>query len=329
MTKVLTGMQASGYPHIGNYFGMMKPSVELQDDPNNECYYFIADLHSFTTKRSAEDFHQNQKNCVLDWLAVGIDPEKSVFYRQSDVRAHTELAWFLACQTPLGLLERAHSFKDKKAKGLDTNTGLFTYPVLMAADILLYDAEIIPVGKDQIQHVEMARDIAQKFNHNYGETFVLPQSKVDDNVMTIPGLDGAKMSKSYNNTIPVFADEKTLKKKIMSIKTESMNLGDPINPTTCAVFAFHELFANPELEGLRAKYQNGEIGFGDSKKMLFELVWDYFAKARERRAKFSQDDKLVADILQKGAKKATVIADKKLGEVREKLGLSANHLGSL
>jgi len=213
MARVLSGIQASGDPHIGNYFGMMKPMVDLQNEGKHEMFFFLADLHAFTTKRSAEEFRENQKNAVLDFLACGADPEKSLFYRQSDIPAHTELSWFLACRTPMGLLERAHSFKDKKAKGLDANAGLFTYPVLMAADILLYSAEVIPVGKDQKQHVEMARDIAQKFNHEFGETFVLPDAKIDENVMTIPGLDGEKMSKSYGNTIPIFATEKDLKRK--------------------------------------------------------------------------------------------------------------------
>jgi len=326
MARVLTGMQASGDPHIGNYFGMMKPSVDLQNNDKNECFYFIADLHSFTVQRPAAEFALNQKNCVLDWLAVGIDPDKSTFYRQSDVRAHTELAWYLACQTPFGLLERAHSFKDKKARGLEANAGLFTYPVLMAADILLYDTELVPVGKDQIQHVEIARDIALKFNNAFGDTFVLPAAKVDETVMTIPGLDGAKMSKSYNNTIPVFADEKTLKKKIMSIKTESIDLGESINPDECAVFAFHKLFNNSDLEKLRSQYLNGEIGFGDSKKLLFELIWDYFAEARKRREIFANDTGLVEDALAKGAKKAAKIAEEKLENVRKKLGLAAKHL---
>ncbi|MDH3325008.1 MAG: tryptophan--tRNA ligase, partial [Candidatus Peregrinibacteria bacterium] len=311
---------------IGNYFGAIKPMVDLQNEGKHEMFFFLADLHAFTTKRSAEEFSENQRNAVLDFLACGLDPEKSLFYRQSDIPAHTELSWFLACRTPMGLLERAHSFKDKKAKGLDTNAGLFTYPVLMAADILLYSAAIVPVGKDQKQHVEMARDIAQKFNHEFGETFVLPESKIDENVMTIPGLDGEKMSKSYGNTIPIFAEEKVLKKKIMSIETDSVELGQPLNPETCNVFAFHKLFDNPDLGDLRTKYVNGGIGFGDSKKMLFELVWNYFADARERRAKLADDPKLVEEILRKGAEKASEIANEKLADVREKLGLAPKHL---
>lgn len=327
MARILTGMQSSGDPHIGNYFGMIKPAIELQNAGDNECFYFIADLHSFTSNKDGKLFAQNQKNCVLDWLALGLDPEKSVFYRQSDIRAHTEMMWYLLCFTPMGLLERAHSFKDKVAKGLETNVGLFTYPMLMTADILLYDAEVIPVGKDQKQHVEMARDIAQKMNHHFdSELFVLPEPEIDDSVKTIPGLDGQKMSKSYGNTIPIFGTEKEIKKKIMSIQTESVELGDPINPETCKVFAFHELFENPNLKTLESQYKNGEIGFGESKKQLFELVWEYFAPARVRREKLEKDPDQVVEILRKGAQKASVIAEKKLEKVRKKFGLDEKHI---
>ncbi len=326
--RILTGMTPSGNPHIGNYFGMMKPSVDIQNEGKNDCFYFISDLHSFTVKKSPEIFRENQKNVVLDWLAVGIDPEKSTFYRQSDITAHAELMWYLLCFTPMGLLERAHSYKDKVAKGLESNAGLFTYPVLMAADILLYDAEVIPVGKDQKQHVEMARDIAQKFNNEYGETFVLPEPQIAEEVQTIPGLDGQKMSKSYGNTVEIFADEATMKKQIMSIKTDSKELGEPLDPDNCLVFQFHTLFENPNLEDLRAKYKNGDIGYGDAKKELFELIWEYFAEARKRRSELEKDPKLVEEILWKGALSASEMANEKLAKVREKLGLSASHLGN-
>lgn len=319
MTRILTGMQSSGDPHIGNYFGMMKAAIELQDSGKHECFYFIADLHSFTSNKDPKIFTKNQKNCVLDWLALGIDPEKSTFYRQSDIAAHTELMWYLLCFTPMGLLERAHSFKDKKERGLEANAGLFTYPVLMAADILIYDAEIIPVGKDQKQHVEMARDIAQKINYHFDtEIFVIPEAKIDKNVQTIPGLDGQKMSKSYGNTIPIFAQEKELKKKIMSIQTQSIKLGQPIDPEKCSVFAFHKLFNNPNLKTLESQYRNGDIGFGDSKKQLFELVWEYFAPARERREKLAQNPDQVEAILKQGAEKASFIAHRKLEKMRKK-----------
>lgn len=326
MTRILTGMQATGDPHIGNYFGMIKPSVELQNTPGNDCFYFIADLHSLNSIKDADLFAKNQRHAVLDWLALGIDPELSTFYRQSDVRAHTELTWYLLCFTGMGLLERAHSYKDKVAKGLDSNAGLFTYPVLMAADIILYDANIVPVGKDQAQHVEMARDIAQKFNHHFGETFVLPEAQIKEEVQTIPGLDGAKMSKSYGNTIEIFADEKTMKKKIMSIKTESKELGEPLDPNSCHVMQFHRLFENPNLAQLEDDYRNGRVGFGDSKKQLFELVWEHFADARERRAKLEADPGEVENILRKGAAKANTIAEAKLETVRSKFGLSPKHL---
>ncbi|MCF7830687.1 tryptophan--tRNA ligase [Candidatus Gracilibacteria bacterium] len=326
MTRILTGMQSSGTPHLGNYFGMMKQTIELQNEGKNECFYFIADLHSFTTQRDPEEFKKNQETCVLDWLSLGVDPKKSVFYRQSDIRAHTELTWLLLCQTPMGLLERAHSYKDKKAKGLEANSGLFTYPVLMAADILLYSANKVPVGKDQKQHVEMARDIAQKFNNHYGETFVLPEPQVLKDVETIPGLDGQKMSKSYGNTIEIFADEAVLKKKIMSIKTDSVPLGKSLDPKKCLVFRFHELFQNPNLKELEAKYKKGTIGYGDSKKQLFDLIWEHFKPARETKAKLAQDSKLVEKILKEGAEKANKIAEQKLAEVREKMGLTSKHL---
>ncbi len=321
MTKILTGIQASGELHIGNYFGAIKPMLDYQKDEKNEMFFFIADQHALTSLKDPAKFREYSKNAILDWLALGLNPAKSLFYRQSDVPAHTELFWYLLCLAPMGMMERAHSFKDKKAKGLEANAGLFTYPMLMAADILLYSAEKVPVGKDQKQHVEMARDIAQKFNHTFGETFVLPEADIQKNVQTIPGLDGQKMSKSYGNTIPIFAEEKVLRKKIMSIKTESKSLGEPLNPDTCNVFVFHKLFENPNLENLREKYLTGKIGYGDSKKQLFELVWEYFAEARVRREKFAENWGEVENIMQEGAQKAREISQAKLDEVREKIGV--------
>ena len=328
MTRILTGMQSSGKSHLGNYFGMMKQAKALQDNPDNDCFYFVADLHSFTSKQDPVLFKENQLSGVLDWLALVIDPEKSVFYRQSDIRAHTELLWYLSCLTPFGLMERGHAFKDKTTKGLEANVGLFTYPILMAADIILYDAEIVPVGKDQAQHVEMARDLAQKFNHHFGETFVLPESQIKEDVQTIPGLDGAKMSKSYGNTIEIFADEKTMKKKIMSLKTESVEMGQPMNPETCNVMAYHRLFDNPNLAQLEAQYRSGSIGFGDSKAQLFELIWTYFAEARARRSELEANPDEVQRILTQGAQKASLIAEAKLQNVRCKFGLSPKPLGA-
>ncbi len=324
MTRILTGIQPSGTLHIGNYFGMMKPSIELQNNKNNDCFYFIADLHSFTSNKDAKAFSQYQKDSVLDWIALGIDPNISTFYRQSDLAGiHTEMMWYLNCFMGMGQLERAHSFKDKKAKGLDTNVGLFTYPVLMASDILLYDAEIIPVGKDQKQHVEMARDIAQKINHHFGQDFfTIPEPKIDEIVQTIPGIDGQKMSKSYGNTIPIFGTEKEIKKSIMSIQTDSIELGQPINPETCNVFVFHKLFENPNLNELRNRYKEGAIGFGESKKQLFELIWDFFAEARKKREILKKDSKIIDKYLEIGAKKALKIARNKLEKIRKKMGLS-------
>lgn len=321
MKRILSGIQASGTPHIGNYFGSFVPNLKLQNNPTVQSFFMIADLHAFTSKPDPKVFRANQQNLVLDLLAVGFNPEECILFQQSDVPAHTELAWYLSCFAGMGLLERAVAFKDKKEKGMDTNVGLFTYPILQTADILLYSAEIVPVGKDQKQHIEMARDIAKKFNHEFGETFVLPEPQIDENVQTIPGLDGAKMSKSYGNTIPIFGTEKQIKKAVMSIKTDSVELGEPINPDTCNVMAFHKLFDNPNIATLEKQYRAGEIGFGESKKQLFELIWNYFATARARRTKFENDPKLVHEILKKGAEKANKIASKKLTEVREKLGL--------
>lgn len=320
MTRILTGIQPSGQLHWGNYFGAIRPMIEAQKG-TNEMFFFIADLHAFTTVRDPKVFRENQKNILLDYLALGLDPEKSLFYRQSDISAHTELAWYLDCLCPMGLLERAHSFKDKKAKGLEANAGLFTYPMLMAADILLYSADKVPVGKDQKQHVEMARDIAQKFNSQFGEVFTLPEPQIAENVQTIPGLDGQKMSKSYGNTISIFENEKTLKKQINSIKTASVEMGEPIDPATCSVFAFHTLFETPDLDDLAAKYRSGEIGFGGSKKLLFETVWEYFRSARERRTELEKNFDQVEEIMQRGAERARKIADKKLDEIRKGIGI--------
>ncbi len=320
MKKILTGIQPSGDLHLGNYLGAIKPMLDYQQNADNEMFFMIADQHALTSLKDAEKFREFSTNAVLDWLALGLDPQKSLFFRQSDVPAHTELFWYLLCLSPMGLLERAHSYKDKMAKGLEANAGLFSYPMLMAADILLYDTDKVPVGKDQKQHVEMARDIAQKFNHAYGDVFTLPEPDIRENVQTVPGLDGQKMSKSYGNTIPIFADEKTLKKKIMSIKTESKNLGEPLDPATCHVFAFHELFANPNLNELREKYLNGEIGYGDSKKQLFALVWEYFGEARKTREKLTQNLDEIEKIMQDGAARAREISAKKLKIVREKMG---------
>jgi tryptophanyl-tRNA synthetase len=326
MTRILTGITPSGQPHVGNYFGMMKRAIEMSLQSDTDSFLFVSDLHAFTSHPEPDFFRKNLQTVVLDWLALGLDPDMTTFYRQSDIRAHTELTWLLLCHTPMGLLERAHAYKDKKSNGIDANAGLFTYPILMAADILLYDIEQVPVGKDQKQHVEMARDIAQKFNHHFGETFVLPEAVIDENVQTIPGLDGRKMSKSYKNTIPIFTDKKTLKKSVMSIQTASLELGQAMNPDTCNVFAFHQLFENPRIKALEEDYRAGAIGFGHSKKELVSLIWDYFASARTKRATFEDDPVLVKNILLHGAKKAHTVAEKTLARARKNIGLPEKHL---
>jgi tryptophanyl-tRNA synthetase len=322
MKRILSGITPSGQPHIGNYFGMMKQLIDLQK-PENLVYFFISDQHAFTSRRPREDFIQNRENAILDWLALGADPEKSIIFRQSDVPAHTELAWYLSCFAPMGLLERAHAYKDKTAKGLEANVGLFTYPILMAADILLYDIDLVPVGKDQKQHVEMARDIAEKFNHECEHILKLPEPLIQESLMTILGTDGAKMSKSYGNTIEIFADEKTLRKKVMSIQTGSEPLGTSLNPDTCLVIQLHTLFHNPDTATLQEQYRSGAIGYGHAKQALFEYMWEYFRSAREKRAELEKNPAFVSQILQNGAEKAREYADKKLHEVRKALGIES------
>lgn len=327
MTRILTGIKPTGIPHWGNYFGTIKQTIELQNEANNDCFYFVADLHSFTTKIQPDVFAEYQRGVVLDWISLGLDPAVSTIYCQSDIRAHTELTWYLSCFCSMGVMNRAHAFKDMTDKGLEANIGLFTYPILMAADILLYDVDFVPVGQDQKQHVEIARDLAQKFNHHFeSEIFKLPEPRIQSETNKIIGTDGAKMSKSYGNTIEIFADEKTLKKKIMSIKTESLELGDPMDPETCNVMAYHRLFGNPNVKKLEAQYRAGEVGFGESKKQLFEFVWDYFSKARAKREKLAADPAEVEHILQAGAQKANTIAEAKLSDVRGKFGLRRKHL---
>ena len=322
MKHIISGITPTGTPHIGNYFGMFRPMLEKQSQ-DSLIYFFVSDQHTFTSKRDPEVFRTNLQNTILDWLALGVDAEKHVLFRQSDVPAHTELTWYLSCLAPMGLLERAHAYKDKVAKWLEPNVGLFNYPILMAADILLYDIDEVPVGKDQKQHVEIARDLAGKFNHHYGEVFKLPEPIISEDVMTIPWLDGAKMSKSYGNTIEIFADEKTLKKKIMSIETDSKQLGEPLDPDTCQVMAFHKLFENPNLSSLEDRYRNGEIGYGHSKLELFDLVWEYFSDARKKRAIYEQDPWLVDDIMQRWADRANEQATKTLVQVRKKMGIDS------
>ncbi|RZK28064.1 MAG: tryptophan--tRNA ligase, partial [Hymenobacter sp.] len=283
MSRILTGIQSTGRPHLGNLLGAILPAIELSKNPANESLYFIADLHSLTTVRDPSVLRANTYAVAAAWLACGFDTEKNLFYRQSDVPQVTELTWYLSCFTPYPMLANAHSFKDKSDKLSDVNAGLFTYPVLMAADILLYNAEVVPVGKDQIQHLEIARDIAKAFNNRYGDTLVEPQARVDAELMTIPGLDGQKMSKSYGNIIDVFAPEKELLKTVRSIISDSTPLEAPKNPDTDTTFKLYSLLASPqETEELRAKYLAGGYGYGHAKQALYELIMNRFAAERER-----------------------------------------------
>jgi tryptophanyl-tRNA synthetase len=321
MARVLTGIQSSGRQHLGNILGAIRPAIEMSKDPKIEAYLFIADLHSLTTVKDAALRRENLLATAAAWLACGLDPEKVVFYAQSDLPECTELTWYLNCFTPYPMLANAHSFKDKSDNLSDVNAGLFDYPVLMASDILLYDADIVPVGKDQKQHLEITRDLASSFNHKYGETFVLPESKISESVMTIPGTDGRKMSKSYGNVIDVFLPKKQLKKQIMAIQTDSTPLEDPKDPETCNVFALYKLLATPaQVEELAANYRGGNFGYGHAKTALLELILEEFAEAREQFDHYMAHPEEVAAALKVGAEKARPVAQATLSRVREKLG---------
>lgn len=306
--RILSGIQPSGALHLGNYFGMMKPAVELQDQ--GETYYFIANYHSMTSVFDAAQRRQNTLDVALDFLACGLDPKKSVFFRQSDVPEVTELTWLLTTVTPMGLLERCHSYKDKIARGLSPNHGLFAYPVLMAADILIYDSNIVPVGRDQKQHVEVTRDIAIKFNEQYGHTFVIPEPKIRDEVAVVPGTDGQKMSKSYGNTIDIFGEEKTTRKRIMSLVMDSRTPTEP-KPDADKNLAIQLLKLVAPAETARDwedRLRAGGLGYGDLKKTLFEQYWNYFATARAQRAELSAHLDYVHQVLREGAQKAQALA---------------------
>ena len=319
--RVLTGIQASGKLHIGNYFGAMKPMIELQE--KEELFTFIANYHSLTTSKNAALLKQLTFDAAVDYLSLGINPEKSTFWVQSDVPQVLELYWILSKFTPMGLLERAHSYKDKVAKGIPANHALFSYPVLMAADILLLDTEKVPVGKDQIQHVEMTRDIATKCNNEYGEIFTLPEHMVNDEVATIPGIDGQKMSKSYDNAIDIFMEtEKKLQKRCNKIISSSTPLGEPLEYEGCNIYNIASLFLDDNRKTeLQARYQTGEEGYGHFKKYLKELIWEEFAEAREKREAYINNPDLVNDILSDGAKKMQIIANNKMAIIREAVGL--------
>lgn len=321
MARVLTGIQSSGRQHLGNILGAIRPAIQMSDDPKNEAFLFIADLHSLTTVKDAELRKSNLLATAAAWLACGLDPEKVVFYVQSDLPECTELTWYLNCFTPYPMLANAHSFKDKSDNLSDVNAGLFDYPVLMASDILLYDAEIVPVGKDQKQHLEITRDLASSFNHRYGDTFVAPEASISEEVMTIPGTDGRKMSKSYGNVIDVFLPKKQLKKQIMGIQTDSTPLEDPKDPETCNVYALYKLLATPEQTAeLAAKYRGGNFGYGHAKTALLDLILEQFGAARERFDHYMEHPDEVFAALKVGADKARPIAQDTLSRVREKLG---------
>ena len=321
MARILTGIQSSGKTHLGNILGAIKPAIELSKQPGNESLFFIADLHTLTSLKDGEARRNNTYAAAAAWLACGFDTDKNIFYRQSDVSEVCELAWILNCLTPFPMLANAHSFKDKSEKLSDVNAGLFTYPVLMAADILLYNAEQVPVGKDQIQHLEITRDIAAAFNKQYGDTFVIPTTKVSESMMIIPGTDGQKMSKSYNNIIDIFLPEKELRKQVMSIVTDSTSMEDSKNPDTDNVFKIYQLVANTEQASqLRQKYLGGNYGYGHAKQELYELLLTEFSKEREDYNHFIGNKELLDQKLKEGAQKAKAISLPVLKKVREKIG---------
>jgi tryptophanyl-tRNA synthetase len=321
MSRILTGIQSTGRQHMGNILGAIKPLIELSNKPENEAFAFVADFHSLTTVRNAEELKLSTKLAVAVWIACGFDYKKNTLYLQSDVPEVAELTWYLNCFTPFPMLENAHSFKDKSGRRSDVNAGLFTYPVLMAADIIGYDANFVPVGKDQVQHLEMTRDIASAFNHVYGETFVIPEAKVDENVKVVPGTDGQKMSKSYGNIIDIFLPEKELKKQIGTIVTDSTPLEEPKNPDTCNVFALYKLIATPDQQTqMRNKYLGGNYGYGHAKAELLELMLIYFSKERETFNRLIENENELDTILLEGAAKARTVISSVLNRVRGKLG---------
>ncbi len=322
MSRILTGIQATGTPHLGNLLGAIIPAIELSKKADNESFLFIANLHSLTQIKNSEELKQNTYEIAAAWLACGLDTEKTFFYRQSDIAEVCELSWYLSCFFPYQRLTLAHSFKDKADRLEDVNAGLFTYPVLMAADILLYDAQIVPVGKDQLQHLEMARDMGARFNHQMGEVFVLPQAELQEDTKYVPGTDGNKMSKSRGNIINIFLPEKQLKKQIMSIETDSTPLEEPKNPETDKVFAIYELIAEPaQTEELRQRYLAGNFGYGHAKTELLNLILTKFAKERVLFSYYMENIPELETKLQEGAEKTRKIATETLKRVRASLGI--------
>ena len=321
MARILTGIQSTGTPHLGNLLGAIIPAIKLSEEKENESLFFIADLHSFTTIRDAETLRNNTYATAAAWLAFGFNTDKNLFYRQSDVTQVTELTWYLNCFAPFQRLQLAHSFKDRQDRLSEVNSGIFTYPVLMAADILLYDAEIVPVGKDQMQHLEITRDIASRFNHKYPNSFVLPETKVDERVMIVPGTDGQKMSKSYDNFIDIFLTDKKLRKQIMGIKTDSTAIEDPKVAEDCNVFKLFTLLASEEESAIiKVKYEEGNFGYGHAKQELFELICEKYKTEREKFNDLMENKNIIDTELAKGAQKARVLANEVLNRVRKNIG---------
>lgn len=321
MARILTGVQSTGTPHLGNLLGAIIPAINMSDDPNNESFLFIADMHSLTQVKDAETLRNNTYSTAATWLACGLDISKTVFYRQSDVPQVTELAWYLSCFFPYQRLTLAHSFKDKADRLEDVNAGLFSYPMLMAADILLYDADIIPVGKDQLQHIEMTRNVATRFHAQMGETFVIPEADVQKETMYVPGTDGSKMSKSQNNIINIFLPDKALRKQIMGIQTDSTPLEDPKDWKTCNLFAIYRLVATEsQIDDMKDKYTKGGFGYGHAKQALFDLIIKKFAAERKRYDHYMENQNEIDEALSIGADKARVIANEVLLRVRSKAG---------
>ena len=324
--RVLSGIQPTGRFHWGNYFGAIRQYIALQN--NEQAFYFIADLHALTTIRDADALRQNTRDAALDLLALGLNPQQAALFRQSDIPEVTELTWLLMTVTGMGLLEKCHAYKDKKARGVTADAGLFTYPVLMAADILIYDSDLVPVGVDQVQHIEVTRDLAQSYNALYGDVFVLPQPRVLDDSAKVVGTDGEKMSKSYGNTIEIFEAEKKLRKKIMSIKTDSTPMEAPKNPDTCAVFTLYKLFASPEQQqALAERYRAGGMGYGEAKQLLFDAAMEYFAAARAKRQDLESRPDDLEDILRVGAQQARRKAQEVLERARVACGLMPRDAG--
>src|SRR6266480_1750984 len=318
--RILSGIQPSGVLHIGNYFGMMQPAIALQAE--GETFYFIAEYHALTSLRDPKALRENSRRVALDFLACGLNPDRGALFRQSDVPQVAELAWILSTVAPMGLLERAHSYKDKLARGLSPTVGLFSYPVLMAADILIYDSDIVPVGKDQKQHIEMTRDLAGKMNEQFGQIFKLPEPRINPETQVVPGLDGQKMSKSYGNNIDIFGDEKETRKRVMSIVTDSTSVDAPKDPIKSTIFQLYSLFASKgEIESMRERFEKGGTGYGDFKKELFEKLWEYFSPMRKRRKEILADKLYIDNVLARGAKRANEIADQVMERVRAAVGL--------